>query len=38
MGPRPILPIKVAVTISTMLNFNGLNIGVVMCEQALNVQ
>ena len=32
---EPILLIKVTVTISTMLNFNGPNFGVGMCEQAL---
>ena len=38
MGMEPILPIKVPVTISIMLNFNGLNcvpdFGVGMCEHA----
>ena len=41
MGLRPILPIKVPVTISTMLNFNRPNfepnIGDVACEQAVTI-
>ena len=38
MGPRPILPIKVPITISTMLNFNRPDFGVATCEQAFSVQ
>ena len=37
MGPRPNLPVKVPVTISTMINFNRPNFGVVTCEQAFKV-
>ena len=41
MGTRPILCVKVPVTIYTMLNFNGpnfgSNIGVVTCEQAFKI-
>ena len=40
MGLGPILPVKVPVTISTMLNFNrpkfGRNVGVGTCEQVLH--